>query len=370
MHNLVVTKSNNNDDSFVVAEWFAENGEQVTAQQLVATVETSKATIELYSENHGILHRVKLAGERCEFGVTIGYIFENEAERQHFLTARQQDQEPEREDFTITRVAQEMMQQHGISVAEVRQLGKKLVKKSDIEALLRQHTAGHTQTLTLSHRQATIAETVSRSHAVIPRAFLAMRVYCDQALHQLKELSSQADSLIGLTELLVKIIAGLHPQFPFFFGTLVNKTEFVPAAAPHIGVTLDVGKGLFIPVVRDAMTLTLPEIADILMDFRIKAFRNSFKLEELSDGALTISLNTEPDIVFVLPIILPEQTCMLTLNAVQEELFLQADQTVAIRSYVILGLAYDHRVINGFEAVQFVKAIKSQVESAEQVITG
>jgi 2-oxoglutarate dehydrogenase E2 component (dihydrolipoamide succinyltransferase) len=262
-----------------------------------------------------------------------------------------------------------MMAQHGIGEAQVRALGKKIIKKSDIEELLSQQATIRDTTIELSWRQEAIAETVSRSHAEIPRAFLAMKVYCDDALKLLKALSAKEDCMIGPTELLVKIIAGLQPQFQFFFGVLVDKNHFAAANAAHVGVTIDVGKGLFVPVVRDAATRSLTQIADTLMEYRIKAVRNAFKEADLSGGNFSISLNTDPDTVFVLPVILPDQTCMLSLSAVHEELFLAAEQTVATRSYVILGLAYDHRVINGYEAVQFIKAIKAQIESPAQIIS-
>lgn len=372
MHTLVVPKTNNNDDSFVLLEWLLEDGAPVAAEQLVATVETSKATIDFHSEVAGILQRVVVAGTRCAFGTAIGYVFPSETARQAFLADPGSAPAAALTDFTITKVAQAMMDQHGLSVADLAGLGKKLIKKSDIEELLGRQTNGAngaTDTLTLSPRQITIAETVSRSHAAIPRAFLAMKVTCDAALAALSELSTQEAGMIGLTELLVKIVAGLRPQFPFCFGRLVDQTRFEPAAVAHVGVTLDIGKGLFVPVVRDAATRSLPDIADTLMDFRIKALRNAFKETDLTGGNISISLNTEEDIVFVLPIILPDQTCMLSLNAVTTEPVLLPDQTITTRRSVILGLAYDHRVINGYEAVQFVKAIKAQIEAPAPVLT-
>jgi 2-oxoglutarate dehydrogenase E2 component (dihydrolipoamide succinyltransferase) len=363
MYNVVVPKLNNNDDSYVLAQWFAEDGQRVAAQQDIASVETSKAAVDLYSEVDGVLQRVVAAGDRCAFGDVVAYVFGSEDERQTFLAGWSREKTPDNGMCTITKVAQEMMAQHGISEAHVRALGKKIIKKSDIEELLSRQAAVRDTTIELSRLQMAIAETVSRSHAAIPRAFLAMKVACDDALTSLSALSAEADCMVGLTELLVKIVAGLRPQFPFFFGTLVDKHRFAPAEAAHIGVTIDLGKGLFVPVVLDAAARSLTEIADTLMDYRIKAFRNTFKEEDLRGGNFSISLNTEPDTVFVLPVILPEQTCMLSLSAVHEELFLTAEQTVATRSYVTLGLAYDHRVINGYESVQFVKAIKAQIES-------
>jgi 2-oxoglutarate dehydrogenase E2 component (dihydrolipoamide succinyltransferase) len=370
VHEITVARTNNNDDEFVLIGWLVEDGCLVEPMQVVAEIETSKVVIEIASEAAGLLHRALLTGERYPFGATIGYVFSDDTERQEFLAGASRQQAVEHEPQTITKVAREFMEAHGLTDDDLRGLGKKLIKKSDVEELLSQRVAAPPQMLELSWRQAAIAETVSLSHASIPKAFLAMKVTCGDALTMLGDLSASTDCMIGMTELLVKITAGLREQFPLFFGRLLDKTHFAPATESAIGVTLDVGKGLFVPVVRDAAQRSLQDIAEILMEFRIKAFRDSFKGEDLRGGAITISLNTEKDTVFVLPVILPEQSCMLSLSAVQEELILTPEQKVSSRSYIILGLAYDHRVVNGYEAVQFVKALKAQVESPRQIIGG
>ena len=101
------------------------------------------------------------------------------------------------------------------------------------------------------------------------------------------------------------------------------------------------------------------------MRFRVSAMRERFSEDDLSGGHITISLNTAPDVVLVVPVILPGQTCMLSLGSIQEELFLDGDGTPVVRTYCHLGVAYDHRVINGYDAVQFVAEIKRDFETEE-----
>jgi len=315
-----------------------------------------------------VFQHVVAAGDQCKCGDVVAYIFDSDEERQTFLNGWQREAAAHTTAVTITKSAQTLIDQHHITDAQVYALGKKLVKRSDIEALLNQQTEKHGNTIELPRRQLAIGDVVSRSHTTIPKAFLLMKVYCDDALTLLNSLSVQEDCMIGLTELLVKIVAALRPRFPFCFGTLADAQRFVVADESHIGVTLDVGKGLFIPVIRNVEAQSLSQIARQLMDFRIKAFRDSFNGEDLTGGSITISLNTDADTIFVLPVILPEQSCMLSLSAVQAELVLTSDQTLATRSFINVGLAYDHRVINGYDAVQFVKAIKAHVEAPEHGI--
>ena len=166
----------------------------------------------------------------------------------------------------------------------------------------------------------------------------------------------------GLPDLLVWSIAQLPAQFPFFFGELRERLEFRAASGGHIGVTFDLGGGLFIPVVRDAAQKPLAAIAREMMSFRMKALRKSFKAEDLAGGDISISLNFDADTVFVQPIILPPQTCMVSVGAVLTELVLDAAGQPAARRYLNLGVAFDHRVINGGDANGFATAIKRAIE--------
>ena len=157
---------------------------------------------------------------------------------------------------------------------------------------------------------------------------------------------------------------------PFFFGALGDDLQFLPSAAGNIGVTFDLGHGLFIPVVKNAANLSLREIAKAMMAFRMKALRANFQAADLSGGDLSLSINMDADLLFVQPIILPPQTCMISVGAVQTELVRDAGQGLLERRYVYLGVAFDHRAINGFEANAFASAIKAQVEDASAFLPG
>jgi pyruvate/2-oxoglutarate dehydrogenase complex dihydrolipoamide acyltransferase (E2) component len=111
---------------------------------------------------------------------------------------------------------------------------------------------------------------------------------------------------------------------------------------------------------------TAEQVADRLMELRVKAVREAFHEEDLSDGQLTVSLNTDPDVIFAVPIILPPQVCMVSLGSVQAELVL-ADGQVREQHHFTAGLTYDHRVINGHDAVEFLTAFKTGIERGEQL---
>jgi 2-oxoglutarate dehydrogenase E2 component (dihydrolipoamide succinyltransferase) len=97
----------------------------------------------------------------------------------------------------------------------------------------------------------------------------------------------------------------------------------------------------------------------------LNVFRGELKEEQLSGGTISISLNTENNIVTVIPVILPGQVVMLTVGAVMNELAFDKNNMDKIveRKYVNIGIAYDHRVINGFEAMEFLNRIREKLEA-------
>ena len=376
MFEVVVPKLNNNDEECVLRQWLAADGGRVEADEVVAVLETSKATFDLVSEQAGVLHRLVAAGAECRFETVIGHLFASEEERRSFLAARAPadgNGSGGAGALTLTRGARELLAEKGIDESRLLALGKSVIKRSDVEALLaaapspageaaREGGAGFEP---LSRHQQAVARTVSLSHRQVPRAFVLVKVWCDRLQERLQRFMAETETMAGLPEVVVKAVAGLPGRFPRFFGSYEEGRGFRPAGAAHVGITLDVGKGLSIPVVRDAAGKSLGEIAGQLMDFRIKALRDAFREEDLLGGTISLSVNNDRDVLFALPILLPSEVCMLSLGGLQEEPAV-VDGALRVRTSVSLGLAYDHRVINGYDAVQFLQAVKAALEGPDE----
>lgn len=262
-----------------------------------------------------------------------------------------------------TDAARELIERHGITEEQLLGLGKKTIKSADVEALAAGE-AGACELLPVSRSQRAVADVVTAAHREIPVAFTVMRVDVGPALELAREVAELNGGVVGLPEILVKCVARQIDTFPVFFATVRND-GLVPAQEVSVGVTMDVGTGLYIPVLRDPAALPLGDIADIMMDFRIKAMRGSFRAQDLTDASIVISLNNDQDVVFAQPIIFPTQTCMLSLGAVLAEYAPREDGTVGVRHIAHVGIAYDHRFINGRDAVMFLQALKAQLNSPQ-----
>ena len=374
MHEVIVPKLNTNDESCVLRDWLVADAARVAEGDLIAVLETSKATYDLQSDFSGVIERSAEEGEEFYFGAIIARVFDSEKERDDFgKSPAVQDADGGRPSYIVTAGARALVERHNISADQLATLGKKAIKKADVESLLAADKDKATSkqapdpegVVTLTRRQLSIAKTVTHSHTTIPAAFLAVKIYCDNALDALKEFSKRNKVMAGLPEFLLKTVAGNSTEYPFFFGKLLDDERFLPAADPGVGVTMDFGKGLSIPVVRCAASRPFKDIVKEILGFREKALRDEFRAEELAGGHISISINMNQDVVCVVPIVLPGQTCMLSIASIQTELTADKKSNLSTRRFTTLGVTYDHRVINGFEAVQFAQTIKAQMEKAD-----
>lgn len=375
MHSIVIPKLNANDDVCILTAWSAANGERVSAGAPLAVVETSKTTLELVAEADGLLLRDFEAGDEARVGQTIGYLFPDEVTRAAFLDSRARAA-TETPNLHITHKARDLMDRHRLIESDLAALGKSVIRESDVRALLEARagepdrglppmparTGRPVEAIELTRHQRAVARTVTASRREIPDAFLLIKIDCDRALDSLVATSATAGMQIGLLEALVWLTGRLRSSYPHFFGQVIDDESFLPAKTAHIGVTLDQGRGLFVPVVRDADQLTLEQVAETLDEYRYHAFRGEFEESSLGEGTFSVALIAEPDVVFSVPVILPGQVCMLSLCAVMEELVFD-DGEVRARRVTHLGLAYDHRFINGREAGAFCRDLKNAIES-------
>ncbi|MGE0480448.1 MAG: 2-oxoglutarate dehydrogenase complex dihydrolipoyllysine-residue succinyltransferase [Phycisphaerae bacterium] len=147
------------------------------------------------------------------------------------------------------------------------------------------------------------------------------------------------------------------------------------APTPHIvyrnyydiGVAVGGGKGLVVPVIRNAEHLSFAELELAIADFGARARDNKLKLEELYGGTFTISNGGIYGSLMSTPIINPPQSGILGLHAIQDRPVAREGQVV-IRPMMYVALTYDHRLIDGREAVTFLKRIKECVENPTRML--
>ncbi|MFJ8827877.1 2-oxo acid dehydrogenase subunit E2 [Streptomyces sp. NPDC102467] len=366
MADIRMPKLNNNDDSYVLLDWLVADGQPVCAHDDVATVETSKATEDLVSEDEGVLRHLLPAGAQCKPGDVIARVVLPGAEPAGAAPAAAADA-PARPGPVLTAPARALLDELGIDPAATASLDVRVVRRDDVERLAATLAAkpapgaADPRLQTLPAGQQAVARTVARAHSTIPAAYTVIRLDVGEVVARARELTAQWRRLVGVPEFLVAATAQLWERFAPCFASPVDDRTIRLADGAHIGVTIDIGNGLFVPVVHAAHELGLEEVAAAMGGLRDKAVRGGFREQDLSGGALTLTLHTDPDVTVAVPVVFPGQVCSLALGGTRAELVPDGDG-FRVAEVAHLGLAYDHRVINGRDAVQFLRAVKENVE--------
>lgn len=375
-------KLNTNDDSYILVGWLAKDGEPIAAGEPVVEVETSKAVEEIAAPTSGFLFHRVTAGTPITPGQIIGSV-----EGIQVRPAAAPGTQVTLDAQIITAPARARMAELGIAEEQVKRLTIALVRAADIDTLASARPvpppggaamasiterSGHIGLAgqsghELSKVQRAVGRAVSRSHATIPAAYTVVKMDVGAAVARAAGLIRQVRRPVGLADLFIEAVAGLHEAFPLFYGHLADDGATVLLAdAPHIGVTVDLGEGLYVPVIRDAATKTIGDIARQLMEFRVAAAGGAFRASDLDGANIAVTLHTDVDVVLAIPFIFPGQVCALAVTAPQPELVLDAGGAVTSRTVAHIGLAYDHRVINGRDAALFLDALKNALKEAQR----
>jgi 2-oxoglutarate dehydrogenase E2 component (dihydrolipoamide succinyltransferase) len=147
----------------------------------------------------------------------------------------------------------------------------------------------------------------------------------------------------------------------------IRGTDIVYKNFYDIGVAVGGGKGLAVPVIRHADRLSFAEVEQTIADFGKRAKDNKLELSELMGGTFTISNGGIYGSLLSTPIVNPPQSGILGLHAIQDRPIALNGQVV-IRPMMYIALTYDHRLIDGREAVTFLKRIKQCVEAPSRML--
>lgn len=326
---LAVPRLNSNDDSAILLEWLVTDGDTVAVGQPVAILETSKCTAEAEAPAAGIITHRATAGSEYRFGHVIATVGD-----------------------TLPAFPPPAPPPPGGGQPASREL-----PVSSPLARRRVHSV-----------QAAVASAVTESHHTIPAAFAAVDVPAERALAHLDLLTGGDGALIGLGPLIITAIAALHGQHRALFAAV--GPDGVPAAtsAPDVAVTIDAGTGLFLPVIR-AGAQSLDDIADRLTELQLAAVRGELTdrdLDRLGVG-MAVSLNLSSGVDTVQPLIMPGMSCMVSTGAVRDAVRIGPDGAVVRNRTLTLGIAHDHRAVNGQPAMRFLTDLGGLLQQPEQI---
>lgn len=178
--------------------------------------------------------------------------------------------------------------------------------------------------------------------------------------------ASHNGTRLGFMSFFVRACVEALKRFPAVNAS-IDGNDIVYHGYYDIGVAVNTDRGLVVPVVRDADALGMAQIEDQINEYGEKARAGKLTIEEISGGTFTLSNGGVFGSLLSTPILNPPQTGILGMHKIQERPVVQ-DGEVVVRPMMYLALSYDHRLIDGREAVQFLVAVKGLLEDPARIL--
>jgi 2-oxoglutarate dehydrogenase E2 component (dihydrolipoamide succinyltransferase) len=392
---LVVPEVGESIQEVQVGRWLLAKGEHAAKEQGVVEIETDKISFEIAAPVSGVITRVvKAEGETAAVGEVVGYMEEGEAPAAEAgaeapapaVEARKEapaDASSAAGEPRVMPAARRVLAEAGVRADEVTGTGPggRITKEDAVRARTKPPPAPPTpapaadpslreEVVPMTPLRRRIAERLvsAQQNAALLTTFneidmtaviAARREYQDQ-------FKARHDVKLGFMSFFVKAAVDALKLVPQV-NAEVRGDEIVYKNHYDIGVAVGGGKGLVVPVIRDADRLGFAEIEITIADLARRAQDGSLTLAELSGGTFTISNGGIYGSLLSTPIVNPPQSGILGLHAINERP-VGLNGEIVLRPMMYVAVTYDHRIVDGREAVTFLARIKDCVEDPKRML--
>jgi 2-oxoglutarate dehydrogenase E2 component (dihydrolipoamide succinyltransferase) len=402
-----------------ISEWNKTEGESVKRDEVVAILETEKVTVELPAPGNGVITKIlKKKGETAKVGDVIGYMEvdgkrdkEPEQKLAEAKPQRDTEEKPEsktgesgkskdatdrdraetKETVRLMPAARRILVERGVKPEEVPATGPggRLLKEDALRYLERVEDSKAEQPTGEKETPISPSSDV-REEEIVPMSPLRRRI-----AERLVEAQQTAALLTTFNEIDMTAVMELRRQYresfekkysiklgfmSFFVKASIEALKLIPQVNAEvrgtdivyrnyydIGIAIGGGRGLVVPVLRHAERMSFAEIERAIDDFAGRAETNKLNLDELRGGTFTITNGGIYGSLLSTPIINPPQSGILGMHAIQERPVVREAQIV-IRPMMYVALTYDHRIVDGREAVTFLRHIKGLLEDPARIL--
>lgn len=375
-----------------IGEWYKPAGSTVALDDNVVGLETDKATFDVPAPVNGTISKVlKDAGETAEVGEVIGYMTEGAAPTASAPAAASPPPAAQQDSAARPAVAGSSGGPSAAAMPAAERLAaEKNVSLSGVQGsgpggrILKEDVARHisgggsvaaggdreTRTVPMSP----IRQTIASRLVTAQQTAALLTTFNEIDMAAVKELRGRyKDSFekkygikLGFMSFFVRAIVDALEEFPSINAQMEGK-KLVYHNYCDIGIAVGGGKGLVVPVLRNAENMSFGEIENAIMDFAVRAKNNAIGLEELEGGTFTVTNGGVYGSLLSTPIVNPPQSGVLGMHGIVDRP-VAVNGEVVIRPMMYVALTYDHRVVDGREAVSFLKRIKDVIEDPARLI--
>lgn len=405
-----------------IGRWLKREGDSVAQDENVVELETDKASMELPAPAAGVLSQIlKREGELVAVGDVIGYLENGDQPKMKKSEPVEPQKTPSENapakpansavpatdspttekttehesDLPVTPAARRALREHGLKAAEVDAKGPSLRRK-DVLRHVESQTEKKPAAKPIEPRADAEKHKEKTDHAegeveeVIPMSLIRRRI-AERLVHA----QSQAALLTTFNEIDMTAVKELRAAYrepfqakygvklgfmPFFVKATIDALKETPALNAeirgsnvvyrryfHIGMALSSAKGLVVPVLRFAERLSFAAIEQAIDDFTRRAADNKLMPKDFEGGTFTITNGGVFGSLLSTPIVNPPQSGVLGMHTIQDRPVAR-DGQVVIRPMMYVALTYDHRLIDGREAVTFLRRVKETIEDPARML--
>ena len=375
-----------------IANWVKKEGQEVKQDELIAEIETDKIVLEVLSPINGKIQKIiKDEGEIVNSGELIAQIEESST-----LQNKKSDQNIEVENLKEVDISQSygpavrrMLEEFNLDPKNISGTGKDgRISKADIKNYLE-----NSKKISENNTEKNIEKIDNfsgRDEERVPMSRMRSTI-----AKRLLSVTQETAMLTTFNEVDMKPIKDLREKYGteflsehglklgfmgFFVAASINALKKFPVANASIdgddviyhgyqdiSVAVSTDRGLVVPVIRDADIMSLPDIEKSILEYSEKAKEGKLTIEDMKGGTFTISNGGVFGSLLSTPILNAPETAILGMHTIQDRAVV-IDGKIEVRPMMYLALSYDHRLLDGKDAVGFLICIKEQLESPQKLL--
>lgn len=390
-----------------ITRWLKKEGEKVETQQPLFEMETDKLNIEMDSPVSGTLLKIlRNVGDVVPITETIAIIGKSGEDISEFLkerifstprarmTAQEEGVDIERIDSTgpeglvierdvktyianrssepkATPIAKKIAQKNDVDITGIEGTGARgKITKADVENTVLARTKKVEKTrgeriIPFAGMRKTISDNMMKSLHGMAQANHRMKVNMTEVIRMREKLKDNGIK-VSFTDIIIKIVSRALTDFPIMNSSLTDK-GIVFKNYVNMGIAVALDNGLIVPVIRDADLMTIQEISTAVSELVEKAKSGCLKSDEYRGGTFTITNLGMFDVDEFTAIINPPESAILAVGKINRIPVAENDNIV-IKPIMVLSLTYDHRIIDGAPAAQFLQRVKQIMQNPYQLI--
>jgi 2-oxoglutarate dehydrogenase E2 component (dihydrolipoamide succinyltransferase) len=380
-----------------VANWLKKEGDPVSQDEIIAEIETDKVVLEVVAPSNGVITKIiKVEGDVVNSAEIIGEFNEVNDIQSEDKTIEEQKEDtsqPDKDKQSISKTtkskscpaAKKIIAENNLDASLIKASGKdQRITKADVINHLETSSSENKLQINISSSSSSRPEkrvpmtrlrsTIAKRLVTVQQETAMLTTFNEVDMLPIKELRAkygqefekQHNIKLGFMGFFVIAAVQALKKFPIVNAS-IDGDDVVYHGYQDIGVAVSTDRGLVVPIIKDADTKSLPELEKSILNYSEKARDSKLTIEEMQGGTFTISNGGVFGSLLSTPILNAPQTAILGMHAIQERP-VAINGEIVIRPMMYLAMSYDHRLLDGKEAVRFLVSIKEQLESPERLL--